>query len=410
VCGATFAISLVLGLDARGSLLLACALAGVGAVAMLVGLLAGQVFPTSRAANGAAAIVVGAWFFLRGIGDALGEPSADLTRVESAWPVWLSPIGWGAQTHPFADEPWRPEGMPLLLFPAAALVLGLLVVALESRRELGRSLLPGRGGRGRASGLLGWHPAGAPIGLTARLLRGSVLGWVVVAAAIGALAGRLAPVVADALEDVPQLRAIVAQLALEDGGDAETMFLSALAGDVVLIVCAAGMQAVLRLRHEELAHGEIVLATPVPRTGWLGSHLVGGAVAALATMAAFTVVAGTSLAAGGDDRWDDLLAIALTHLPLVAIYLAVAAALVAFLPSTVSWLGWLLLVGLLLVGAFAPLLGESWEWLENLSPFHWVANPFAAEPDWTGTWWLLGIAVALLAAAAIRFRRRDALV
>ena len=410
VCGATFAVSLLLGLDALGSLLLVGALAGVGVVAMLVGLLAGQVFPTSRAANGAAAIVVGAWFFVRGIGDALGEPSADLTRVESAWPVWLSPIGWGAQTHPFADEPWQPDGTPLLLLPAAALVLGLLVVALESRRELGRSLLPERGGRGRGSGALGWRPAGAPIGLTARLLRGAALGWLVVAAAIGVLAGRLAPVVADALEDVAQLRAIVERLGEEAGGDTVATFMTAFAGIVGVLASAAAMQGVLRLRHEEQAHGELVLATIVRRTGWLGAHVLLGLLTGLAVLAVFTLVAGASLAAGGDVPWSQRVAIATTHLPLVAVYLAAAAALVAFLPWTVAWLGWVLLIGLMLAGDFAPLLGESWAWIENLSPFHWVANPLAADPDWTGSWWLLGIAAALLAAAVVGFRRRDALV
>ena len=75
-----------------------------------------------------------------------------------------------------------------------------------------------------------------------------------------------------------------------------------------------------------------------------------------------------------------------------------------------AWLGWVLLIGLMLAGDFAPLLGESWAWIENLSPFHGVANPLAADPDWTGSWWLLGIAAALLAAAVVGFRRRDALV
>ena len=410
VCGVTFAASVALGLPVLGSLMLASALAGVGVAAMLLGLLAGQVFPTSRSANGAASIVVGAWFFVRGIGDAVGEPSADLTRVESAWPSWTSPIGWGALAHPFADEPWSPDGTPLLLFVAAAVVLGALVVALESRRELGRSLLPERPGRGAGSALLGWHPAGAPVGLTGRLLLGASIGWAVVGVVMGVLAGRMAPIIADALDENPALGAIVARLGEEGGGDSEGTFITALAGILGIVACAAAMQAVLRLRHEEQAHGELVLATPVRRSGWLGSHLLLGVLAALATLTAFTVVTGASLAAADDERWGQLVDIAVTHLPLVAIYLAVGAALVAFLPSTVAWLGWVLLIGLMLVGEFAPLFGEAWAWIENLSPFHWVANPLADDPDWTGSWWLLGIAAALLAASVLRFRRRDALV
>lgn len=66
-------------------------------------------------------------------------------------------------------------------------------------------------------------------------------------------------------------------------------------------------------------------------------------------------------------------------------------------------------IGLLLAGDFAPLLGDAWQWVENLSPFHWVANPLAPDPDWTGTWWLLAVAALLLVVAAVAFRRRDAL-
>lgn len=409
VCTATFVASVALGLPALGSLMLAAALAGVGVVAMLVGLLAGQVLPTSRAANGAASIVVGAWFFVRGIGDALGEPSADLQRVESAWLSWASPIGWGALAHPFADEPWAPDATVLLLFVAAAVVLGGLVVALESRRELGRSLLPERPGRGSGSARLGWHPGGVPVGLTGRRMLGAIVGWTVVGLVMGVLAGRMAPIIADALDENPALGAILAQLGEEGGGDAEGTFITALAGIVGVVASAAAMQAVLRLRHEEQAHGELMLATPV-RSGWLASHLLLGALAALATLTAFTVVTGASLASTDGDRWRQLVDIGVTHLPLVAVYLAVGATLVAFLPSTVAWLGWVLLIGLMLVGEFAPLLGEAWAWIENLSPFHWVANPLAAEPDWTGSWWMLGIAAALLAASAVRFGRRDALV
>ncbi|WP_347755318.1 hypothetical protein [Agrococcus sp. ProA11] len=410
VCGAMLAVSLAMGLEATGSWLLAGALAGVGLLAMLTGLLAGQVFPTSRSANGAAAMVIGLWFLVRGVGDALGEPSADLSRVTSAWLAWLSPIGWGAQTHPFVDEPWAPDGTPLLLFVPAVLALLAMVLALEARRELGRSLLPDRLGSATGSALLGWHPAGAPTGLALRLQRGAMLSWAIVAAVLGLVTGRLVPVIAEALDDIPQMRAIIAQLGGETGGDSETLFLVALAAIVGVVASAAAMQGVLRLRHEALVRGELVLATTVPRTGWLASHLAIGALTGALVLAVFTVVAGASIALDGEERWAVLRDIALTHVPLVLVYLAVGAALVAFLPSTVAWLGWVLLIGLLLVGDFAPLLGDAWQWLENLSPFHWVANPLEADPDWTGSWWLLGIAAVLLVAAVWRFRRRDALV
>lgn len=404
------AVSVALGLPAGPSALAAVGLAGVGAAAMLVGLLAAQALPTSRGANGAAAVVVGAWFLVRGVGDALGEASADLTRVTPAWPAWLSPIGWVGLAHPYADPPWEPDPTPLLLLVPLLAVLGAAVALVESRRELGESLLRSRRGRGTGSAALGANPLGAPLGLALRTSRGGLVVWVVVAAVLGAVAGRLAPAVASALDDNPALRRLVQTLGQESGTDTEGIFLTALAGIVGVLACAAAMQPVLRLRHEELAHGEAVLAASVRRSGWLASHLVRGVVAALLTLAVFAAVVGLSLASSGDDRWSQLVEIQVTHLPLVAVYLAVAAAIVAFVPAAVLWLGWLLLIGLMLVGEFAPLFGEDWEWVQDGSPFHWVANPLDADPDWTGSWWMLGIAAVLLAAAFVRFSRRDVTV
>lgn len=409
VCGVTLGASLALGLPALGSTLMSAGLFGIGASAMLLGLLAGQIMPTSRSANGAAAMVVGAWFVVRGIGDALGEASADLTRVEAAWPVWASPIGWVTMAHPFADAPWEPDGTPLLLLPVAVLLLAAAVLVLESRRELGRSLVAERAGRSTGTAMLGWNPAGSPLGLARRLQSGITIAWVVVGVVFGALAGRIAPMVADTIGENPAVRAIVERLG-SAGGDTEGLFISALSGVVVLVACAAALQATTRLRHEELAHGEVVLAAAVTRTGWMASHVLMALVAALATIAAFTVACGLSLAAADDDRWQQLWSIALSQLPLVGIYVALGAALVAFLPSTVAWLGWVLLFGLMLAGQFAPLFGEAWQWVENISPFHWVADTLAPDPDWSGSWWLAGVAAAMLAAALWRFRRRDAAV
>ncbi|WAC67097.1 hypothetical protein OVA14_04925 [Agrococcus sp. SL85] len=410
VIGLFLAVSVAQGLDAWPSTLAALGLAGVGVAALLVGILAAQAMPSSRGANSAAALIVGAWFVVRGIGDALGEASADLTRVTPAWPAWASPIGWASLAHPFADPPWEPDPTPLLLFVPLVLVLGGAVVAVESRRELGGSLLRSRRGRGTGSPLVGMRPLGAPLGLALRVTRGGVIVWVVVAAVLGAVAGRLAPAVAGALDDNPALRALVQAIGQDSGTDTEGIFLTALAGIVGVLACAAAMQPVLRLRHEELAHGETVLAAAVRRTGWLASHLLPGLLASLLTLAVFAGVVGGSLAAAGDERWSQLVAIQVTHLPLVGIFLAAAAAIVAFVPAAAQWLGWLLLVGLLLVGEFAPLFGVDWEWVQRASPFFWVANPLDAEPDWAGSWWMLGVAAALLAAAFARFARRDVTV
>ena len=49
-----------------------------------------------------------------------------------------------------------------------------------------------------------------------------------------------------------------------------------------------------------------------------------------------------------DERWAQLRDIAVAHLPLIAIYLAVGAAIASFLPRAVAWPGSVLLIGLML--------------------------------------------------------------
>lgn len=75
-----------------------CATAAVGLTFLAVGLFAAQLMRTSRGANGVAAAAVTAACVIRGIGDALGTPSADHLHMTVAWWSWASPIGWGQQT------------------------------------------------------------------------------------------------------------------------------------------------------------------------------------------------------------------------------------------------------------------------------------------------------------------------
>lgn len=397
--------SLAIGLPAEGSALVALGLLLTGVAFVVVGLLAAQIMPTSRGANGLAAAIAGAVFVVRGVGDALADAGDDLAHVVSAWPSWLSPIGWITQTHPFADsDGWAPSWAPLALFAPLLGVLGVLVLGLESRRELGDSLVRERGGRGTAGALLG-----TPLGLAVRLHRGAALGWIVAAVVVGLFIGRVAPVAADAFASNPTLLALVQALG-GSAGDTIDTFVHALAGIVALVACAAVLQGVTRMRSEELAHGEQVLATRTTRLGWFGATLAVALVAGVLVMTAFAAAASASLASADAARTGTVVAIAASMLPALGLYLAVGALLVAALPGVGAWLGWLLLVVPMLLGQFAPLFGDDLAWLQDVSPFHHLANPLADDPDWAASWWMLGGAGVALAIALAVFRRRDAAV
>ena len=51
---------------------------------------------------------------LAALGNMLGTVDSAALRVTSAWPAWLSPIGWGQQMRPFADNCGGHSGSPWL--------------------------------------------------------------------------------------------------------------------------------------------------------------------------------------------------------------------------------------------------------------------------------------------------------
>ncbi|WP_066521057.1 hypothetical protein [Curtobacterium ammoniigenes] len=106
------------GLPLVGSLLSGAAAAAVGSAYAGVAALAAQIAPSARAANGVAVGVLAGTWALRAIGDAVGTRSADGLRTTSAWPSWLSPIGWGQHVAPFT----RASGWPIVLCVAFAVV------------------------------------------------------------------------------------------------------------------------------------------------------------------------------------------------------------------------------------------------------------------------------------------------
>jgi hypothetical protein len=162
--GALVAVVLLAnGLAVAGSLLSGLSLAGVGLVFAGVAAVASQVLSTSRGANGAGAAVVGLAFVLRAVGDVAGDIAEGGLEVVSAWPSWLSPIGWAQQTRPFYQDNF---GL-LALFAATAVALIVVAVRLTEHRDVGAGMVAPRPGPARAAASLG-SPLGTGLAPAAR--------------------------------------------------------------------------------------------------------------------------------------------------------------------------------------------------------------------------------------------------
>ena len=246
------------GLPVTGAIAFGLAEAGCGLAFAGVTAVAAQVSGTARGARGIAIAVLGLIFLLRGVGDSGG--SHGLT-----WLTWLSPIGWAELVRPVgrgavvgacaagAGGSWPGSAWPSRWPPAV----------IRAPAWCSRGLGPRTAGR-----LLS-----GPAGLTWRLQRGGVAGWTA-----GFLVGGLAiGVVTKSIGKLIGSSAGVTKAIDKIGGQAALVnaYLAACMSLIGLVAAAYAVSAVARLRSDEVAdRAEPLLAAPVSRLRWGGSHLL----------------------------------------------------------------------------------------------------------------------------------------
>lgn len=243
------------GMPAAGSVAFGLGIASTGWVFSAVAAVTAQLVEYSRTANGLASAVLGLAFLVRGVGDSAKDVS---------WLSWLSPLGWAPQLRAFAGERWAVVLLPL----AATVVLCGLAYGLLPRRDVGLSIFPSRPGPATAAPGLR-----SPLALAWRLHRGTLTGWLVGFAVMGAVLGSLASGIGGLVGDSPQIRQVFERM----GGTSALVdsYLGAIAGIFGMVAAVFAVQANLRMRSEETGFRlEPLLATPVRRLRWAASHLV----------------------------------------------------------------------------------------------------------------------------------------
>jgi polyether ionophore transport system permease protein len=389
----------VAGQPVSGSVIAGLSIALVGVAFTGVAAVTAQLSSTTRGAIGLSSAALGLAFLLAALGNMLGTVDSVALRVTSAWPAWLSPIGWGQQMRPFADNRWWPLG----LAASATAVLFGLSLALAGRRDVGRGLLPERRGTAHAGPALL-----SPAGLVLRQQRTALLGWAIGLLGFGLVFGALSA-------QIEGLEGEATEWYATFGGDAGLLgaYWASMMQIAGMAVAVYVVTLLLRLHHDE-AQGtlESVLGTAVSRLRWLGAYagnaLVGATLLILVFATAMGITGGQALG-GTASLLRDLAGAALVQLPAVG---ALGAAVVVLVTSAPRWsvgLSWTLAVFTIFVG---PMFGPSLDlptWLLDLSPFTHVPNA-PAEAVTAGPILGLVLASALLAVAGIGLLRRRNLV
>lgn len=387
-------------LDVPGSITMGLATGAVGICFLGVGLLASELAQTSRGANSLAVAAVGVAYLIRALGDAGGTASADGLFVTSFWLSWLSPIGWGQQTHAYTTNSlW-----PLLLHVALAGLLITLVFRIQANRDLADSVLGERAGRPVAARSLS-----SALGLSSRLLRGSTVGWAIGGAVLGVFAGSLGNLIAQAITDNQSLQVTISKFLPGGTGLLVDLFVAAMFGLVGILAAACAAQAMMRMRQEEAGGtAELVLAAPVSRLRWLLGY------AQMALLGILVVVLASSLAAAGGflvtdgngDRIGDAFLAGAAQIPAATVYLGLMMIAVAIVPRFAVPVGWGLLALGLIVGQLGALIGLP-KWARDLSPFAHSPTAPAAGAQWDGAWWMLLVSAILAGIAIALMNRRE---
>lgn len=354
-------------------------------------LVAAQITAHARNATGLALAAFGVAFVVRAAGDMQERGGSALS--------WFSPIAWAQQMRAFVDLRWWP-----LLLSVAATVVALAVAAfLASRRDFGSGLIAGRPGPVDASTALR-----SPLALAWRQQRGallwSALGMGLMWFGAGTMMSTLNDMVADLVDTNPVLGAIFGT----DPSAFTTGFLGIMA--LYIAVCTAAYAIVMgqRAKAEETSGRlELTLSTPAGRVRWLGAQLVVTIVGTLIVLAVsvFGMWAGAELVGVDDPTLGDFALVYASYAPAVLVFAGLTAALYGWLPGATA-AGWLLLAFGFVVGFFGAAF-EVPEWVQGISPFHWVPEAFGDDFGTSGPIWLTLAAAALLALGLWGFRRRD---
>ncbi|WP_214105939.1 ABC transporter permease [Acrocarpospora catenulata] len=374
------------GRGAGGALLIGLSFGTAGITFAGVGALAAQLTEGAGAARGLAITVLGAAYLVRAAADTSGS-----------WFAWVSPLAWGPQTRPFAEERWWPLLLPLALLAVTAAVAYRISVG----RDVGAGVIPARLGPAEGNGLA------SPLALAWRLQRGLLIGWTVGLGVAGLALGGTVSAVDEALKDNPQMAELMARL----GGTASLSdaFAAGLFAIMAIFVAAYGIQAALRMRAEETGlRAEPVLATAVGRLRWAAGHVLFAVAGPALALVVLGVALGISYGGALNDvggQMPRMMGAALVQLPAAAVLTGLAVALFGLLPR-LSAAAWGALAVCLLLGQVGAILQLN-QAILDISPFTHTPHLPGGDLSPTPVLALTAVAAALIAAGLYGFRRRD---
>lgn len=384
-------------LPTDGNWLFGIAQGAVGMSMAALGAIAVQLFNSARVTSVFLSLSIGAMYLLRALGDGFARTVDG--KLESLWPTWLSPLGWGQQVYPYTRQDIWVFG----LFAGFIVVSVAVGFWLLTRRDVGQGLVADRPAPATASPLLATQT-----GLAWRLQRITLFGWMVTIALLGLIYGGIANQVKMLAKDNLVLEQYVT--AIGGTGKLQEAFFGTIIALASMTVLAYVAQALGRLQSEETSGRlEAVLATNVNKYAWLGAHafIVSiGSVLLLAISGATMGLASTWATGGDGSQIGEFTVASLAYAPAVLACAAVVLLVFAYVPRLTSAAGWLIFGVLIGLNQFGTLLDLP-QWVLDISPFAHVPAAPLEEIVMKPLVILSAVAVTITAVAFVRFRSRS---
>lgn len=334
-------------IDLKGSLIYGGVLGITGIFFAALTSLFAQLTASARAANGFSFTFLIFFYALRAIGD-----------VNDSFLTFLSPLGLVIRTEAFVGN----YISPLLLVAFLTVLVCALAYYLNSIRDVEAGFFKEKAGRKNASLLLK-----RPVGLALRLLRTTIIAWILSLFILGIAYGSI---LGDLETYLAAMDLIQAMLIEVEGFSLVEQFLPMLLVVMAMVSTIPPLIVILRLAIEENKNRvEPLLATAVSRQKILGSFLVVALIVAASTI----FISGLGLWAAGTTVLEGEISLkvmvtaALSYVPASWFFIGFATLLIGFFPNYV-YFAWLYL-GYSFFTVYMGDLIQLPAFLKKLSPF-----------------------------------------
>ena len=374
------------GMDFKGCILFGFALGACGIFFAVLAMLFAQLSSTSRGSTGFSIAVLGCLYLLRAYGDLENDKFSLLT-----------PFGLAGRVQFF----YKNDIWPLLVLLTVSVVVFIIAFLLNTRRDLGASLLPERNGREHAPKSLN-----GPFGLSFRLVKGTIIAWgvtiLIFAASYGSVFGDLT----DFYNSNELFKAMIGA----QGNSDEMMnsMVATLMLIMALIAVVPAVSVVLRLKTEaKKGRLEQIYALPVSKSKNIFGYFIHG-VGAVVLMQALCVI---GIWGSSEVSLKDPIALhvfvktALNFMPPMLIFAGLAVFLIGVCPKATS-LVWYYLVFCFVMSYIGNFL-EMPKWAMKISVFGIIAHYPAKSIEITPIILLLAATCILTVIGIVAYRKRD---